>query len=194
MNKYLNIIKSLYKKLLLKWRPVLTIIISIYIAYLLIDIIFFEDDPGKKSHMEALLGDIKLEGYSAGKKQWEFTSDELEYRENNRVLAKKNAKGIIYKEDKPFIEVNASRVDFDMQTKNFDAMGGVIIRVIEQDQEFQSDMLKWNAGEEKCEASGKVVARFRDNILSADSFVYFVKQQRFEMNNQVRLELDIEVH
>lgn len=190
----MNIIKSYYKKLLIKWRLVLTIIIVAYISYLLIDIIFFENDPGKKSPMEALLGNIKLEGYSAGKKQWEFTSDELEYRENNRVLAKKNAKGIIYKDDKPFIEINASRVDFDMQTKNFDAMGGVIIRVIEEDQEFQSEMLKWNASEERCEASGKVVARFRDNILSADSFVYFVKQQKFEMNNQVRLELDIEVH
>ncbi|HPZ08645.1 MAG TPA: hypothetical protein PL110_11065 [Candidatus Eremiobacteraeota bacterium] len=191
MKSFLNIVKPFFKKIIIRWKLTLLILMGLYISYLVIDIIFFERDTTTvKTTAEAFLGTIALEGYSGGKKQWAFNGEEIDYQ-GDRVMVKKNGKGIIYKDDKPFMEVNASKVDFNMVTKDFDARGGVIIRVIGHDQEFQSEILRWNAITEKCEARGNVVARFNNNILSADNFTYFIKEEKFEINRGVKLELDI---
>lgn len=181
-------------KILRNWKKIILGIAGLYIAYLLIDIIFFDNDVDSGAiRQEINVYGTTLTGYSKeGGKQWEFKAEEIE-TEGNNYIAKKVTSGIIYRGQNAHVDIKAPRIDIDMQSQNFYATGGVKILVLSTGQEFQADNLKWNSNDEIMRVDGKVVATDQNNIVTGKNLIYNVKEGKYEMNDGVRFEFDLEI-
>lgn len=185
--------KDLLKKISKNIKPVLLTIVIGYVAYLMVDILFFTHEAKKDEKTDITFKDAFLTGFSPkGEKIWDFKTESIEYINSNTANAKK-INGVLYKNNNPFIQISASKAQIDTLYNNFTASGGIKFRVIGKEQEFQADKVDWVAWEKKLTATGHTVVRVDENHLTGNVLTYYLEKESFQMDENIRLEVDVEV-
>jgi len=185
--------KALLNKLLKNIKPILLILVVGYFLYLMADILFFTHDSKKDEKTDITFKDAFLTGFApSGAKIWDFKTESIEYINSNTANAKK-INGVLYKDNNPFIQISASKAQIDTMYNNFTATGGIKFRVIGKEQEFQSDKVDWVAWEKKLTATGHTVVRVDENHLTGGVLTYYLEKESFQMDENIRLEVDVEV-
>jgi len=156
-------------------------------------VVFFDNEgDNKPKETEIEIYETTLTGYTEGTRKWIFRAESIT-SEGNTALAKRVTEGIIYKENEAFIDVKASIIQIDMISNNFTAKNGVKVDVMGKNQVFQSDNMSWYNNEEKIQIDGKITAYLEDTILTGHNLIYYVSEGKYQMEEGVKLEFDLEM-
>ena len=127
-----------------------------------------------------------LVGRYRGEKQWSFRTDRMVAR-GDVVELKGLHDGVIYREGKPYLTVEAPEGIWYQNTNDLDLLGGV--RVTYRDEmEFVTERLRWQAAAQRLVVPGPVTFRNRDGRMQAGRLEAAVQQQTVTLAGGVRVE------
>lgn len=107
-----------------------------------------------------------------GQKYWEIAADSAQNVENgNAWLARNVTKGVLFRDDKPWITMRAPRVRFSNLSRNLDAVGGVTASGPENFS-FSTPQARWLDKKKQVEIPGAVRARLREMEFAAPNLSY----------------------
>ncbi len=107
-----------------------------------------------------------------GTKHWEVAADSAQVVDNNDAwLARGVSKGVLFRDNKPWLTMRAPRVRYSNLSKNLDAVGGVTARGPEGFS-FSTPQARWLDAKKLVEIPGAVRAKLREIEFSAPNLTY----------------------
>ena len=107
-----------------------------------------------------------------GSRHWEVAAESAQVVDNGDAwLAKKVSKGVLFRDDQPWITMSAPRVRYSNLSRNLDAVGGVRARGPENFS-FSTPQARWLDQKKLVEIPDKVSARLRDMEFAMPNLSY----------------------
>ena len=107
-----------------------------------------------------------------GQKHWEVVADSAQVVDSGEAwLARGVSRGVLFRDDAPWITMRAPRVRYSNGSKNLDAVGGVTAQGPENFS-FSTQQARWLEAKKLVEIPGAARARLRDMQFAAPSLSY----------------------
>lgn len=148
-----------------------------------------EKRAGDTSSPIQIEGLRSLEVHKDGKKYWEIAADSVKVVDNGDAWVARNVtRGVLFRDDKPWVSMKASRVRLSNLSKNLDAVGGVSATGPDGFS-FATPQARWLDAKKLVEIPGHVEARLRDMEFSAPNLTY--QWERGELQSPGKVELRV---
>ena len=131
-------------------------------------------------------------GIKEGKKEWEIDADEIslgKYR--NKTIFEKIKRAVIFKDNQPNLKVKAKKCIAEMDSKNMELIGNVVIET-EKGDILKGERFYWNSEEEKLTSLEPVEAMVKENKITADQLSTDVELNVLELQGNVKVTFKIE--
>ena len=126
-------------------------------------------------------------GVKEGRKEWEIEADKISLGEDRKkTVFEKIKRAIIFKDNKPYLNVQLKKCIADMGTKSMELVGEVIIETEEGDI-LKGDRFFWNPEKERLTSLEPVEILVKENMIFADQLSTDVELNKLELQGNVKV-------
>ena len=193
---------------MLKQRYLLIVLIIILTVALSFYFIYHkgkDGDTGKvKEVIEEVEEDIEVKeapvkiekgtvvGMKAGEKEWEIEADKISLAEDRKkTIFEKIKKAVIFKDNKPYLNIQLNKCVADMGSKSMELVGDVVIETKEGDI-LKGEMFYWDSEEETLASLEPVELLVKENNITADWLKSDMELSKLELQGNVKVTFKIE--
>lgn len=186
-----------------KPRYLWIILILIIVLSLSLYFIYREKDKGavqteeeieeiEEEDIEVKEAPVKIEkgtvvGVKEGRKEWEIEADKISLGEDRKkTIFEKIKRAIIFKDNKPYLNVQLKKCIADMGNKSMELIGDVVIETEEGDI-LKGDRFFWNPEKERLTSLEPVEILVKENIIFADQLSTDVELNKLELQGNVKV-------
>ena len=131
-------------------------------------------------------------GMKAGEKEWEIEADIISLAEDRkRTIFEKIKKAVIFKDNKPYLNIQLDKCIADMGSKSMELIGDVVIETKEGDI-LKGDRFFWDSEEETLASLEPVELIVKENTITADWLISDVELNKLELQGNVKVTFKIE--
>jgi len=133
-----------------------------------------------------------VSGIKNGQKEWEIEAGKISLgKDRKNTIFEEIKKAIIFKDDKPNLDIKAKKCIADMKSKSMELVGDVIIETEEGDI-LKGERFYWNSEEETLSSINPVEIRVKDKIISAEQFTSDAELNNLQLEGNAKVTLKIE--
>lgn len=186
-----------------KPRYLWIILILIIVLSLSLYFIYKEKDKGavqteeeieeiEEEDIEVKEAPVKIEkgtvvGVKEGRKEWEIEADKISLGEDRKkTIFEKIKRAIIFKDNKPYLNVQLKKCIADMGNKSMELIGDVVIETEEEDI-LKGDRFFWDPEKERLTSLEPVEILIKKNIIFADRLSTDVELNKLELQGNVKV-------
>jgi len=130
-------------------------------------------------------------GMKAGEKEWEIEADKISLAEDRkRTIFEKIKKAVIFKDNKPYLNIQLNKCIADMGSKSMELVGDVVIETKEGDI-LKGDRFYWDSEEETLASLEPVELTVKENNITADRLISDVELSKLELQGNVKVTFKI---
>ena len=131
-------------------------------------------------------------GIKAGEKEWEIEADKISLAEDRkRTIFEKIKKAVIFKDNKPHLNIQLDICIADMGSKSMELVGDVVIETREGDI-LKGDRFYWDSEEESLASLEPVELIVKENNITADWLISDIELNKLELQGNVKVTFKIE--
>ena len=131
-------------------------------------------------------------GMKAGEKEWEIEADKISLAEDRkRTVFEKIKKAVIFKDNKPHLNIQLNICIADMGSKSMELVGDVVIETNEGDI-LKGDRFYWDSEEETLASLEPVELIVKENNITADWLISDIELNKLELQGNVKVTFKIE--
>jgi len=131
-------------------------------------------------------------GVKEGRKEWEIEADKISLGEDRKkTIFEKIKKAIIFKDNKPYLQIQLKKCIADMGSKSMELIGDVVIETEEGDI-LKGDRFFWDSEEERLTSFEPVEVIVKENKITADQLFTDVELNKLELQGNVKVTFKIE--
>ena len=131
-------------------------------------------------------------GMKAGEREWEIEADKISLAEDRkRTVFEKIKKAVIFKDNKPHLNIQLDICIADMGSKSMELIGDVVIETKEGDI-LKGDRFFWDSEEETLASLEPVELTVKENNITADWLISDVELNKLELQGNVKVTFKIE--
>jgi LPS export ABC transporter protein LptC len=131
-------------------------------------------------------------GMKAGEKEWEIEADIISLAEDRkRTIFEKIKKAVIFKDNKPYLNIQLDKCIADMGSKSMELIGDVVIETKEGDI-LKGDKFFWDSEEETLASLEPVELIVKENTITADWLISDIELNKLELQGNVKVTFKIE--
>lgn len=190
---------------MLKRRYLWLILILIIVLSLSLYFIYKEKEKGAvqteeieetEEYIEVKEAPVKIEkgtvvGLKEGQKEWEIEADKISLGEDRkRTIFEEIKRAIIFKDNKPYLNVQLKKCIADMGSKSMELVGDVIIETEEGDI-LKGDRFFWNSEKEMLTSLDSVEVLVKENKITADQLSTDMELNKLELQGNVKVTFKI---
>jgi len=186
-----------------KKRYLWVILILIIILSLSLYFIYKEKDKGvvqteeeigeiEEEEIEVNEAPVRIEkgtvvGVKEGNKEWEIEADKISLGEDRKkTIFEEIKRAIIFKDNKPYLQVQLERCIADMGSKSMELIGDVVIETEEGDI-LKGDRFFWNPEKEMLTSVDPVEVMVKENKITAGRLSTDVELNKLELEGRVKV-------
>jgi len=126
-------------------------------------------------------------GVKAGKKEWEIEADKISLAEDRKkTIFEKIKKAVIFKDNKPYLNIQLNKCIADMGSKSMELVGEVVIETKEGDI-LKGNRFYWDSEEETLASLEPVELIVKENYITADWLISDVELNKLELQGNVKV-------
>jgi len=130
-------------------------------------------------------------GVKEGRKEWEIEADKISLGEDRKkTIFEKIKKAVIFKDNKPHLQVQLKKCIADMGSKSMELIGDVVIETEEGDI-LKGDRFFWDSEEERLTSFEPVEVIVKENKITADQLFTDVELNNLELKGNVNVTFKI---
>jgi LPS export ABC transporter protein LptC len=130
-------------------------------------------------------------GIKQGKKEWEIEADKISLGEDRKkTIFEQINRAVIFKEDKPHLQVQLNKCIADMDSNSMELIGDVVIKSEEGDI-LKGNWFFWDSKNEKLSSIEPVEVIAKDNRVTADQFSTDTELNNLEFSGNVNVTIKI---
>lgn len=131
-------------------------------------------------------------GMKSGEKEWEIEADKISLaKDRKRTVFEKIKKAVIFKDNKPHLNIQLDICIADMGSKSMELVGDVVIETREGDI-LKGDRFYWDSEEETLASLEPVELIVNGNNITADWLISDVELNKIELQGNVKVTFKIE--
>jgi LPS export ABC transporter protein LptC len=131
-------------------------------------------------------------GVKAGEKEWEIEADKISLaKDRKRTIFEEIKKAVIFKDNKPYLNIQLNKCIADMGSKSMELVGDVIIETEEGDI-LKGERFYWDSEEEALASLEPVELVVKENNITADWLISDVELNKLELQGNVKVTFKIE--
>ena len=131
-------------------------------------------------------------GIKQGKKEWEIEADKISLGEDRKkTIFEQINRAVIFKEDKPHLQVQLNKCIADMDSNSIELIGDVVIESEEGDI-LKGNWFFWDSKNEKLSSIEPVEVIAKDNRITADQFSTDIELNNLEFSGNVNVTIKID--
>jgi LPS export ABC transporter protein LptC len=131
-------------------------------------------------------------GVKAGEKEWEIEADKISLaKDRKRTIFEEIKKAVIFKDNKPYLNIQLNKCIADMGSKSMELVGDVIIETEEGDI-LKGERFYWDSEEETLASLEPVELVVKENNITADWLISDVELNKLELQGNVKVTFKIE--
>ncbi len=156
-----------------------------------------ESEEFEEEDIEINEAPVKIEkgtvvGIKAGEKEWEIEADKISLAEDRkRTIFEKIKKAVIFKDNKPHLNIQLDICIADMGSKSMELVGDVVIETREGDI-LKGDRFYWDSEEESLASLEPVELIVKENNITADWLISDIELNKLELQGNVKVTFKIE--
>ncbi|MEA2022246.1 MAG: LPS export ABC transporter periplasmic protein LptC [Candidatus Caldatribacteriota bacterium] len=132
-----------------------------------------------------------VSGIKDGQKEWEIEAGKISLgKDRKNTIFEEIKKAIIYKDDKPNLNIKAKKCIADMKSKSMELVEDVIIETEEGDI-LKGERFFWNSEEETLSSMDPVELMVKENNITADWLTSDVELNKLELQGNVKVTFEI---
>ncbi len=146
----------------------------------------------EEEEIEVKEAPVKIEkgtvfGVKEGNKEWEIEADKISLGEDRKkTIFEKIKRAIIFKDNKPYLNVQLKKCIADMGSKSMELIGDVVIKTEEGDI-LKGDKFFWSPEEEKLTSMDRAEVTVKDNKIIADYLSTDIELNKLELKGDVKV-------
>jgi len=130
-------------------------------------------------------------GVKAGEKEWEIEAHKISLGEDRKkTIFEKITRAVIFKDDKPYLNIQLNKCIADMGNKSMELVGEVVIETEEGDI-LKGDRFFWDSEEETLASLEPVELIVKENNITADWLISDVELNKLELQGNVKVTFEI---
>lgn len=131
-------------------------------------------------------------GMKSGEKEWEIEADKISLaKDRKRTVFEKIKKAVIFKDNKPHLNIQLDICIADMGSKSMELVGDVVIETREGDI-LKGDRFYWDSEEETLASLEPVELIVNGNNITADWLISDIELNKLELQGNVKVTFKIE--
>jgi len=131
-------------------------------------------------------------GMKSGEKEWEIEADKISLaKDRKRTVFEKIKKAVIFKDNKPHLNIQLDICIADMGSKSMELVGDVVIETREGDI-LKGDRFYWDSEEETLASLEPVELIVKENNITADWLISDIELNKLELQGNVKVTFKIE--
>jgi LPS export ABC transporter protein LptC len=131
-------------------------------------------------------------GMKSGEKEWEIEADKISLaKDRKRTVFEKIKKAVIFKDNKPHLNIQLDICIADMGSKSMELVGDVVIETREGDI-LKGDRFYWDSEEESLASLEPVELIVKENNITADWLISDIELNKLELQGNVKVTFKIE--
>lgn len=133
-----------------------------------------------------------VSGIKDGKREWEIEAGKISLEKDRKnTIFEEIKKAIIFKDDKPHLNLIAKKCIADMKSKSMELVGDVIIETEEGDT-LKGERIYWDSEEETLSSMDPVEIMVKDSIISAEQFSSDAELNNLQLEGNAKVIFKIE--
>jgi len=151
-----------------------------------------EEIEEAEEYVEVREAPVKIEkgtvvGMKAGEKEWEIEADKISLAEDRkRTIFEKIKKAVIFKDNKPYLNIQLNKCIADMGSKSMELIGDVVIETEEGDI-LKGDRFFWDSEKEMLTSLESVEVLVKENKITANQLSTDVELNKLELQGNVKV-------
>lgn len=126
-------------------------------------------------------------GVKEGRKEWEIEADKISLGEDRRrTIFEEIKRAIIFKDNKPYLNVQLKKCIADMGSKSMELVGDVVIETEEGDI-LKGDRFFWDPEEERLTSLEPVEILVKENKITANQLSTDMELNKLELQGNVKV-------
>jgi len=126
-------------------------------------------------------------GVKGGQKEWEIEADKISLAEDRKkTIFEKIKKAVIFKDNKPYLNIQLNKCIADMGSKSMELVGEVVIETKEGDI-LKGNRFYWDSEEETLASLEPVELIVKENYITADWLISDVELNKLELQGNVKV-------
>jgi len=156
-----------------------------------------EEIEETEEYIEVKEAPVKIEkgtvvGLKEGQKEWEIEADKISLGEDRkRTIFEEIKRAIIFKDNKPYLNIQLQKCVADMGSKSMELIGDVVIETEEGDI-LKGDRFFWDSEEEGLTSLEPVEVIVKENKITADQLSTDIELNKLELQGNVKVTFKIE--
>jgi LPS export ABC transporter protein LptC len=131
-------------------------------------------------------------GMKSGEKEWEIEADKISLaKDRKRTVFEKIKKAVIFKDNRPHLNIQLDICIADMGSKSMELVGDVVIETREGDI-LKGDRFYWDSEEETLASLEPVELIVKENNITADWLISDIELNKLELQGNVKVTFKIE--
>ena len=167
--------------------------LSLYFIYKDRDTVQLEEEIEEvEEDIEIREAPVKIEkgtvvGMKAGEKEWEIEADKISLAEDRKkTIFEKIKKAVIFKDNKPYLNIQLNKCIADMGSKSMELIGDVVIETEEGDI-LKGDRFFWDSEKEMLTSLESVEVLVKENKITANQLSTDVELNKLELQGNVKV-------
>jgi len=133
-----------------------------------------------------------VSGIKDSKKEWEIEADKISLgKDRKNTIFEEIKKAIIFRDNKPYLDLKAEKCIADMATKNMELVGNVIIETDSGDI-LKGERFFWNSEEENLTSSEPVEVISKENKFTANELYTDTELNNLMLKGNVKVTFRID--
>lgn len=130
-------------------------------------------------------------GLKEGRKEWEIEADKISLGEDRKkTIFEEIKRAIIFKDNKPYLNVQLKKCIADMGSKSMELVGDVVIETEEGDI-LKGDRFFWDPEEERLTSLESVEILVKENKITANQLSTDIELNKLELQGNVKVTFKI---
>ena len=156
-----------------------------------------EEIEETEEYIEVKEAPVKIEkgtvvGLKEGQKEWEIEADKISLGEDRkRTIFEEIKRAIIFKDNKPYLNIQLQKCVADMGSKSMELIGDVVIETEEGDI-LKGDRFFWDSEEEGLTSLEPVEVIVKEDKITADQLSTDIELNKLELQGNVKVTFKIE--
>lgn len=189
----------MHKRRYLWFTLILIIVLSLsfYFIYKDRDAVQSEEEIEEvEEDIEVREAPVKIEkgtvvGLKEGRKEWEIEADKISLGEDRKkTIFEEIKRAIIFKDNKPYLNVQLKKCIADMGSKSMELVGDVVIETEEGDI-LKGDRFFWDPEEERLTSLESVEILVKENKITANQLSTDIELNKLELQGNVKVTFKI---
>ncbi|MHC2995199.1 MAG: LPS export ABC transporter periplasmic protein LptC [Candidatus Atribacteria bacterium] len=155
-----------------------------------------EEIEETEEYIEVKEAPVKIEkgtvvGLKEGQKEWEIEADKISLGEDRkRTIFEEIKRAIIFKDNKPYLNIQLKKCIADMGSKSMELIGDVVIETEEGDI-LKGDRFFWDSEKEMLTSLESVEVIVKENKITADQLSTDMELNKLELQGNVKVTFKI---